>query len=56
MARQCGKRLWGNGIQNITQKLELYEAAEENYWVAAVESFVFRYTRAPYKCPAIQKQ
>ena len=54
MAPQCGKRLWGNRIQNITQTLELFEAAEENYRDdAAVESFVFRYTRAPKECPAI---
>ena len=45
----------GNRIQNITQTLELYEAAEENYRDdAAAESFVFRYTRAPKECPAIQ--
>ena len=37
----------GNRIQNITRILELFEAAEENYPDdAAVESFVFRYTRA----------
>ena len=43
MANCCG----GNGIQNITQTLKLFEAAEENYRDdAAVESFVFRYTRA----------
>ena len=33
----------GHIIQNITQTLELFEAAEENYRDdAAVESFVFR--------------
>ena len=47
----------GNRIQNITQTLKLFEAAEENYRDdAAVESFVFRYTRAPIECQAIQKQ
>ena len=47
----------GNRIQNITQTLELFEAAEENYRDdAAVESFAFRYTRAPNEYPAIQKQ
>ena len=36
----------GSRIQNITQTLELFEAAEENYWgVTAVESFNFRYIR-----------
>ena len=45
----------GNRIQNITQTLELYEAAKENYRNdAAVERFAFRYTRAPNECPAIQ--
>ena len=34
----------GNRIQNITQTLELFEAAKENYREdAAVESFVLRY-------------
>ena len=47
----------GNRIQNITQTLELFKAAEENYRDdAAVESFVSWYTRAPNECPAIQKQ
>ena len=44
----------GNRIQNITQTLEIFEAAEQNYRDdAAVESFVLRYTRAPDKCLAI---
>ena len=29
----------GNIIQNITQTLELYEAAEENYWDDAAVEF-----------------
>ena len=38
-------------VQNITQTLELFEATEENYRDdASVESFVFRYTRAPIVC------
>ena len=41
----------GKRIQNITQTLELFKAAEENYCDdAAVESFVFRYTRTPKEC------
>ena len=46
----------GNIIQNITQTLEFYEAAKENYYQgdAAVERYTFRYTRAPKECPAIQ--
>ena len=58
MAPQYGKLLGpygGNRIQNITQTLELFVAAEKNYRdYAADESFVFRYTRAPNDCPAIQ--
>ena len=42
----------GNRIQNITQTLELFEAAEESYRDdATVESFVFRYIRAPIDSP-----
>ena len=44
MAPQCCKllNLKGYRIQNITQTLELFEAAEENYWDdVAVESFSF---------------
>ena len=52
MGPQYCKLLKGYIIQNITQTLELFEAAEENYRAdVAVESFVFRYTMAPNECP-----
>ena len=56
MAPQYGILLnGGNRIQNITQTLELFKAAEENYRDdVAVDSFVFKYTRSPNECPAIQ--
>ena len=54
VATQCGKLPKGYRIQNITQTLYFFEAAEENYWDDdAVESFSFRYIRALKECPAI---
>ena len=44
----------GNKIQNITQTLELFEAAEKNYWDdVAVESFSFQIHQGTQRVPRI---